>query len=145
MSLLTLGRWAAWWPAVALAALVGLPAAGRAAWLGFRNDLSSRIGVQVAAVVNGRASNPARSSTLFPGEVSQDYLLQPGVRQIKIYNPRAPERVLFQANVYCASDLHFSIHLDRFGRVALTRIPSPMRPSPNRPGPRPIPPRPPSR
>ncbi len=118
--------------AAAAVALAALPAVGQAAWLSFRNDLKQAVIVQGVVVINNRAY-PGKARLLYPGEVSQEGLIQPCTRIVSVYDAQNPKRRLYQQTIVCVGDLFFSIKTDAMGRVSFVQISAPMRPGAGRP------------
>jgi hypothetical protein len=100
------------WALAAVVALGVLPGSVRACWLGFRNDLNVPVIVQGSSVVN-KVVRQGKPHLLYPGEVSWDCILQPGVKAIRVYDAKARGRVLYEGPVTCgAKDLLFSVTID---------------------------------
>jgi hypothetical protein len=116
---------------IALAVLAALPAASRAGWLGFRNDLPVPVFVQGVGIVNNMV-NRGKVYRLYPGEVSQEFILQTGSRQISVYDARNTRRILCQQTITCTGDQLFSLQLDSTGQVKLVTAKFPKR-TPGRP------------
>ncbi len=85
------------WTVLVIAAWIGLAPEARAGWLGFRNDLSHAVIVQVAA--DGQAAKRGASYHLYPGEVTWDWVCADCSRHITIYDARGdkPMLVRFEA------------------------------------------------
>jgi hypothetical protein len=92
-----------------LAALLALPEASRAAGIGLRNETNVPILVQGASIVNGmiRRSQPFGVGS---GQIGWDLNLDPGPRQITVYDATRPNRILFQGVVrFQGKDMFFLI------------------------------------
>jgi len=85
------------------------PATSNGGWLGFRNDTQAVIVVQQSYVVNNQVV-PGRPRVLYPGEVNWDSVIHPCVRTIAVYDPRQPQRPLYQEKLSCgAHDLFYTV------------------------------------
>jgi hypothetical protein len=112
---------------LAVGLLGAIPAPGRAAWLGYRNDTKQPVIVQ-GAMVQGRIVRRGAAHLLYRGDVAWDCILVPGTKIITVYDANNPNKVLWQGPVVVgAADLFFSIQFDK--------------PPPPRKGQRPTPPR----
>lgn len=115
-------------PAILLIFLVltAWPVVGRAAWMGFRNDINIPIIVQGASVIRGEV-HQGKLHVLYPGEVSWDCIVQPGTKQIRIYDPQ--KRVLLNGTVTAADgDLFFSVQIVPPGQARLVPVKAPAPP-----------------
>lgn len=92
------------------AVLLGLwPAISNGGWLGLRNDTPAVIVVQQSYIVNNKVV-PGRPLVLYPGEVNWDSVVQPCVRTIAVYDPRQPQRPLYENKLTCGThDLFFTV------------------------------------
>ncbi|GIW82324.1 MAG: hypothetical protein KatS3mg105_4131 [Gemmatales bacterium] len=112
----TLARWICRLLAV-VAVVAALPADADAAWFGLRNDTKTPLLIQVL---------PGRPTILYPGDVAWDAIIRPGTRLLSVYDPRAPQRPIYQGKVNCgAANQFFSIRLSGPGRIVFV----PTRPS----------------
>ena len=106
--------------------LVALPAAGQAAWMGFRNDVNVTIVVQGSSVVQGEV-RLGKPHLLYPGEVSWDCIVQPGTKQILIFDTK--KRLLLNGTVTAgADDLFFSVQIAPPGLARLVPLKPPASP-----------------
>jgi hypothetical protein len=96
-----------------LALIAAAPAAGQAAWLGFRNDTKMPVVVQGATVLPRNIVRRGAPHLLYAGDVAWDPILQPGPKVITVYDANNPKRVLYQGTIVCgALDLFFSLQID---------------------------------
>jgi len=98
------------------------------AGIGFRNDLRPIQPVIVqGASVAGDMVRRGQPLLIFPGRISWDNRLDPGVRVITIHDATQPTRILQrQAVPFVGQDLFYSIQYDKLGNIVL--IPAPLIP-----------------
>jgi hypothetical protein len=94
-------------------------------WLGLRNDTDAPLVVQEIVLVKNQVRRGA-SRKLLPGESAFDAQVVPAAKRVVIFDPRDPDRPLYQGDVAAA---FYSIHTDpaaRPGRppLGLTRAES---------------------
>lgn len=121
------------WPRLTALLLVGvLPSLANADWFGLRNDTPSALVIQQSCVVNNKAY-PARPLLLYPGEMIWDSVMQRGERSIAIYDPRQPQRALYQNKVSCGGqDLLYSVRPGPVGQVKFEKANLPLAQKPAR-------------
>ncbi len=88
------------------------PGAAEAGWVGFRNETTVPVVVQIGHVTANRVQQ-GKPLLLHPGNVTWERVLQPGNKVITIYEP-AQRRVLFQGPLlYAGNDLFFAVQPDQ--------------------------------
>ncbi len=103
-----------------------MPVAARGGWFGFRNDTPGVLIVQQSTVVKSKVC-PGRPLLLYPGEMTWDSVMQPGERSIAIYDPRQPQRPLYEKKVtYGAQDLLFAVKPGTGGQVRFEKTSLPV-------------------
>jgi hypothetical protein len=108
-----------------LLCLAFMPAIGRAAWLGLRNDLKAAVVVRSSTVTN-RGVVAGRPKALVAGEIAWDCVLLPGNRVIQVYDNN--NRLIYQKTIPVVGDLFFSIQPDPVNGVQLVPIKAPVPP-----------------
>jgi hypothetical protein len=98
------------WALFALFAVLALPGAGSAAWLGYRNDTKSPVIVQAASIVNNTV-RLGRPHLLYSGEIAWDAVIQAGAKVITVYDAKT-KRVLYKDTLTVTSDQFFSVQTE---------------------------------
>jgi hypothetical protein len=120
-------------PIGAVLALALVPASGRAAWLGFRNDLTTPVVIRTAVVVNGKTVSRGKPFRFYPGEVYLEAVLPPTTKTVTVHEAKKQGRLLYQGTVNCVGDQFYSVQPDSPGKVKLAPAKVPMRPPGRRP------------
>jgi hypothetical protein len=107
-----------------LGLLGGLPTLVEAAGIGFRNDLSVRVMIQGASLVNN-VLRKGPALVIDPGKTVWDTNVPSGNREVIIYGGQ-PIRILERTTIpFQGRDMTFSIVMDRTGQVRVVEKKSP--------------------
>lgn len=109
-----------------LAVVFGSAHAASASWMTIKNETGKTITVQETVVVNGQVKR-GKTINLLAGETLREFLPNPTVKRLEVFDPQNPHEAAWSGNVNCKDETQIFAVTMSGGKVTLARVAAPVK------------------